>query len=150
MILRPTQRKAAAHGHSVVSGRSRMKTPSPESSVHLGVVMPKKTRPAGSVDPTSRSKAIHHARRQIGNIGKAQRLTQRCLRRMHFNPYLKISQNRSGPSAPPHFLNPPKICGLDKPSRQPSSKTYQHGEPEGPEDQSVQPKCIKKNKAVPL
>lgn len=103
MILRPTQRKVAAHRHSVVSGITRMKTTCPESSVHLGVVMQKKARAAGSGDPTSRSKAIHHGYRQIGTIGKAHCLTQRCLMSMHFSPYLKISQNQRTLSTAPLF-----------------------------------------------
>lgn len=64
-----------------------------------------------------------------------------------FNEYVfqSLPQNKPKPERPaalpprPPFPNPPEICGLDKPSGVPSCKTYQNREPEGLEDQFVQP-----------
>lgn len=69
---------------------------------------------------------------------------------MHFSPYLEISQNQRGPSAQPCFLNPPEICGLDKPSGLPAVKHLQIRELEGLEDPSVHAEHKKETWAVPL
>lgn len=131
-----------------------MKLPLLNAVYNLGVAKREKTRAPGSANPASRSKASRHSHADPHKQYRPSMLSNTELFNEYvFSPNLKISPNQRGPAAlplPPRFSNPPEICDLDKPSDVPSCKIYQNIEPEGLEDQFVQPEQKEASYAVPV